>query len=57
MYTTIKELVCELKQNLDKPRDARFELLCVIAMLLIVTCHVSMYLDPSCQKIVIIQAY
>lgn len=45
MHTAIKELICKLKQDPDKPRDARFELLCVIAMLLIVTCHVSMYLD------------
>ena len=45
MYKTIKEFICKFKQNQDKPRDARFELLRVIAMLLIVTCHVSMYLD------------
>lgn len=45
MYKVIKESICRFKQNQTKSRDARFELLRVIAMLLIVTCHVSMYLD------------
>lgn len=45
MHRTIKGFICKFKQNQDKPRDARFELLRVIAMLLIVTCHVSMYLN------------
>lgn len=45
MYKVIKESICRFKQNQTKSRDARFELLRVIAMLLIVTCHISMYLD------------